>query len=69
MASGIRGVRPSFRELEALCGEHEAQIYALQQQIASLESDRNQLRHAVEHLIEALRRRGCCDGDASGGSF
>ena len=59
----------SYQELEALCGERESLVHALQQQIRALEREREQFYHAVERLTEALRRRGCCDHDASGAAL
>ena len=49
------------KKLAAPCGELEATIGALRQQIRALEDERDQARNGLDFLTEALRRRGCCD--------
>lgn len=62
-------VNLSYEELEALCGERETLVNTLRQQIRALEAEREQTLQGLNILTEALRRRGCCDHDTSGGSF
>jgi len=69
MAAGAGQINISSKRLEARCAELEALAHALEQQVRGLASERDQLRHAVEYLTDALRRRGCCDHDANGGSL
>ena len=62
-------VNLSYEELQAVCGERETLVHTLRQQMQALEAERDQALHGLELLTQALRRRGCCDHDASGSSL
>ena len=69
MAVREKQVNLSYEELEALCGERETLLDALQQQVHALKLERDQALRGLELLTEASRRRGCCDQDTSEGSL
>lgn len=56
----------TYEELEALYDERETLLHALHQQVHALELERDEVRHGLDILTEAMRRRGCCDHDADG---
>ena len=63
MAVQERQVNLSYEELEALCGEREALLNSLQEQVYALKLERDQALRGLELLTEASRRRGCCDAE------
>ena len=52
-----------------LCGERQALLLALQQQVQALKVERDQAVRGLELLTEASRRRGCCDDEIDEGSL
>ena len=67
MAVQERQVNLSYQELETLCGERQALLLALQQQVQALKVERDRALRGLELLTEASRRRGCCDDETGEG--
>ena len=62
MAGRSRSVNLPAPGIDALRIEHEAVVRSLRDQIEALQRQLEEARGGIDHLTDALRRSGCCDG-------